>query len=251
MTAMTDETLCQMMADLGCKGMLAEFEAHAASPEVRALPFNDRLALIIGAERDLKRSNKARNCCNLAKFAQSDACIEDIIYDADRKLDRDRIATLSACAYIRAHENILVLGASDSGKTFVSCALGNAACRRGIKVRYIRLADLFAEIELAEQAGRYQKAFREYCRIPLLIIDDYLLSIPTVKQVQLLLELVEHREFTGSTIVCSQLHPSDWQQRINEKIQANSIYSRLVPQAHWLEIGGGQPMRERVRGSKN
>lgn len=102
-------------------------------------------------------------------------------------------------------------------------------------------------MEQGEKEGKYRRLFRDYCRVPVLVIDDYLLSIPTVKHVQLLLELVEHREFTGSTIICSQLHPSNWQQRIDEKIQANSIYSRLVPQAHWVEIGGDQPMRERMR----
>lgn len=244
---MTEETIRQAMMDLKCKGMLAEYDEQQKIPEIKTLSFDERFGLLLGAERDLKRSNKMQNCLNLAKFSQPDACIEDIIYDADRKLDKDAIVKLSTCAYIKDHDNILVLGASDCGKSFISCALGNAACRRGIKVKYIRLSDFFSQIEQAEQDGKYRKLFREYCRYPLLILDDFMLSIPTVKQVQLLLELVEHREFTASTIICSQLHPSNWQQRIDEKIQANSIYSRLVPQAHWIEIGGDQPMRERTR----
>lgn len=216
--AMTEETICQVMIELRCKGMLAEYEDQLRSPEIQSLSFNDRLGLLLGAERDLKRSNKVRNCCNLARFAQPDACIEEIIYDADRKLDKERVLKFSTCSYIGDHDNVLVLGASDCGKSYVACALGNAACRRGIKVRYVRLADFFADIERGEQDGKYRKLFREYCRVPLLIVDDFLLSIPTVKQVQTLLELVEHREFTTSTIICSQLHPSDWQQRVDEKI---------------------------------
>lgn len=244
---MTEEEIRQTMTELRCKGMLAEYDDQLRSPDMRSLSFNDRLGLLLSSERDLKRSNKVRNCHNLARFAQPNAYTEDIIYDEDRKLDRDTVIKLASCSFVKNKENVLVLGKSDSGKTFTGCALGNAACRRGIKTKYVRLADFFSEIERAESEGKYRKVFSDYCRVPLLIADDFLLSIPSVKQVQILLELVEHREFTASTVICSQLHPSNWQQRIDEKIQANSIYSRLVPQAHWLEINGTQPMRERIR----
>ena len=169
---------------------------------------------------------------------------------ADRALDRTTLLRLASCEYISRHENILVLGASDSGKTYIGCALGGAACRRGIRVRYTRLVDMFSALAEAEVNGKYLKKFKEYSAVPLLLLDDFMLSIPTIKEVQILIELCERREFTGSTIVCSQLAPADWQKRIDEKIQANAIHSRLVPSSHELLIKGIRPMRERLSTTK-
>lgn len=243
---MTDETIRHLMADLKLKGMLAEYESWA-SDGMAQMTFHVKLGLLLQAQHDLKRDNKVRAMHNKAKLAQPDAYTEEIIYDADRGLDRDLIVELAGCSFVADSDNVLVLGASDCGKSYVGCALGNAACRHGINTRYTRLSDLFEELEIAETKGRYLAKFNEFAKAKVLILDDFLVSIPKVTQVQILLELLERREYTGSTIICSLLHPSQWQQRINEKIQANSIYARLVPGAHWVEIKGEQPMRERVR----
>lgn len=110
---MSEETNRQIMGELKLKGMLEEYDQQQESSDMQTLSFNDRLELLLGAERDLKRSNKIRNCHNLAKFAQPHAYIEDIIYDADRGLEKEQLLKLSSCAYLKEHENILVLGASD------------------------------------------------------------------------------------------------------------------------------------------
>ena len=105
---------------------------------------------------------------------------------------------------------------------------------------------MFSALAEAESAGKYLKKFKEYATVPLLLLDDFMLSIPTIKEVQILIELCERREFSGSTIVCSQMAPAKWQKRIDEKIQANAIHSRLVPSSHELLIKGISPMRERL-----
>jgi DNA replication protein DnaC len=235
-----------MMRTLKLKGALAEYEAELESSQYSMLPFDERLGYLLAAEDNHKRDNRTRIRHNKARFAQPGACIEDIIYDVDRELDKTLILQLASCDFVSRRENVLVLGASDSGKTYLGCALGGAACRRGIRVLYARLADMFTRLAEAEVKGGYQKMFRAYTSVPVLLLDDFMLSIPSIKDVQTLIELCERREFTGSTIVCSQMAPADWQKRIDEKIQANAIYSRLVPNAHELVIKGGKPMRERL-----
>jgi DNA replication protein DnaC len=235
-----------LLRALKLKGMLDEYDAEVQSGQFDSLPFDERLNYLLCAEESRKRDNRTRNRHNKAHFAQADACIEDILYDADRGLDKATILRLASCEYVSRHENILILGASDSGKTYLGCAIGGAACRRGIKVCYSRLTEVFSILANAEKDGKYLKKFREYATVPVLLLDDFMLTTPTIKEVQILIELCERREFSGSTIVCSQMHPSDWQKRIDEKIQANAIYSRLVPSAHEVTIKGGRPMRERV-----
>jgi DNA replication protein DnaC len=112
-------------------------------------------------------------------------------------------------------------------------------------VAYIRLTDLFEALDRAEATGKLTKEFRYYATVSVLVLDDFLLSVPTLKQVQSLVELMEQRERTSSTIICSQLDPHNWHKRIDEAIQANCIYSRVVPTAHVIELKGKTPMRER------
>ncbi len=246
---MNERTVKDLIARLGYKGMLAEYEAQCDG-ECPTMSFNERFGILLQAQYDIKRSNKIRNFHQQAKFSQPFACVEDVDHAADRKLDAGLIGELASCSFVSNRENVLILGASDCGKSFLGCALGNAACRHQVKTKYLRLADMFALLAKAEVEGKYLRTFNDLAKAPLLILDDFLVSIPTIKQVQILLELVERREYSGSTIICTLLHPSDWQQRIDEKIQANSIYARLVPNAHWVEIGGNIPMRERMRSSK-
>jgi len=248
---MSIESNKELMRTLKLKGMLDEYDVECGTSDFDVIPFDDRLGYLLTAEDSRKRDNRTRNRHNKARFAQPDACIEDIIYDTDRALDRSEILRLSSCEYVGRHDNILVLGASDSGKTYIGCALGGAACRRGFKVRYTRLTDMFEALAQAEVNGGYLKAFREYATVPVLLLDDFMLAIPSIKEVQILVELCERREFSGSTIVCSQMAPEEWQGRMDEKIQANAIYSRLVPAAHRLFIKGNKPMRERLRTEEN
>jgi len=243
--AMNEQTVRNLMAQLGYRGMLAEYETQCDG-ECPTMSFNERFGILLQAQYDAKRSGRIRNFHQQAKFSQPFACIEDVDYAADRKLDAGLIGELASCSFVSNRENVLVLGASDCGKSFLGCALGNAACRHQVKTKHLRLADMFNLLAKAEAEGKYLRTFNDLARTPLLILDDFLVSIPTIKQVQILLELVERREYGGSTIVCTLLHPSDWQQRIDEKIQANSIHARLVPNAHWIEIGGNTPMRERM-----
>jgi DNA replication protein DnaC len=241
---MSIENTTQQLRVLKYKGMLEEFEAQATSTEYDHMSFMERFALIVEAEYLRRKNSRVALRHRQAGFAQRDACIEGINYSCERNISKDTMLTLASCSYIKRQENILILGASDSGKTYLSCALGNAACRRDIKVSYHRLTDLFAILELAEETGKLIRTFRHLATVPVLVIDDFLLSVPTLKQVQMLVELTEQRERTASTIICSQLNPRDWHKRIDEAIQANCIYSRLVPSAHMIELKGKTPMRE-------
>ncbi|MDR0308963.1 MAG: ATP-binding protein [Coriobacteriales bacterium] len=234
-----------LLRALRYRGMLEEFEAQLKSNEYDSLSFIERFSLLVEAEYLRKQNSRIQLRNKKAGFAQGDACIEGIDYSLDRNINKDTILKLASCTYVSRHENILILGPSDSGKSYLGCALGNAACRRDIKVSYMRLADLFESLDRAETAGRLTKVFRFFATVSILVLDDFLLSVPTLKQVQILVELMEQRERTASTIICSQLAPRDWHKRIDEAIQANCIYSRLVPSAHLIELKGATPMRER------
>ena len=126
------------------------------------LGFEDRFSLLVDAEWNRRQQNKLARIIHEARFAHPGAEIEDIEYHADRKLDKVQILRFATCRYIEEGHHIILKGASGSGKTFLACALGNAACRKFKKVRYIRLPELLEELGLAHASGELKKALKAY-----------------------------------------------------------------------------------------
>lgn len=172
------------------------------------------------------------------------ACVEDIYYLPDRSITRDRIARLATCAWIEARENLVIISESGGGKSCIAQALGVAACRKLMSVRYARLNDMFRELNVARSEGRVYDALDRFARPDLLILDDFFTTpIESPLNAVDLFEILEAREGRGSTMFASQLEPDQWYLRINSELCADSIPSRAVEHARVLDIKGPN-MRE-------
>ena len=115
---------------------------------ISSLPFEDRFGLLVDQEWTSRKNNHLKRLIKQAKFSDTGACVEDIEYHADRNLDKTQIARLSACDFITEHHNLLLLGATGSGKTYIACALGMSAIRNFLPVKYIRLPELLTELAI-------------------------------------------------------------------------------------------------------
>ena len=157
-------------------GTMAEaFRDQLTNPEISALSFEDRFGLLVDAEWTTRKNNTLTRMIKKAQFADPSACVENISYLPQRNLDKAQIARFAECSFIHEHHNILLMGATGCGKTYLACALGMAAVRKSYHVRYVRLPDLLTELAIARATGTYSKVIEQYKKPALLILDEWLL----------------------------------------------------------------------------
>ena len=224
--------------------MAASYRQQTGDSGINKLSFDERFGLLVDTEWTARKNNRLKRLIRSADFSISGACIEDIEYRADRKLDREQILQLETCTYISERHNIIILGATGAGKTYISCALGMSACRHFFSVKYIRLPDLLEELSVARGIGNFQKLIQGYKKIDLLILDEWLLIPLNDLESRDLLEIVEARHGRCSTLFSSQFDPAGWQVKIGEGPLAEAILDRIIHDSYTMLIEGEESMRK-------
>ena len=214
-------------------------------PGASDMTFDERFAMVVDAEWDARRVNKRTRLLRQAGFSDPEANVADIRYDADRKLDKARMAELSNCEWVRNHRNVLITGASGAGKSWIACALGVAACNAFFSVRYVRLPEMLDEL-VVDKDDEWLKAKKRYLKCDLLILDDWLLEKVDGKRARELLEIVEGRLRTGSLLICSQFSPAGWHSKLGEGAIADAVIDRIVYRSEVVHIEGDESMRKRI-----
>ena len=219
----------------------SEQQQHAA---LTSLGFDERFGLLVDAEwlaRDNKRVTRA---LKEAKLKFPHACLEAIDYPARRELDKAIIRQLATCRWVQEHHNVILVGATGTGKSFVACALAAHACRKGFRAYYRRAPRLFHDLTLARADGTYIRLLGKLARVDVLLIDDWGLAPVTDQERRDLLEILEDRYGDRSTIITSQLPPAQWHDYLADATLADAICDRILHNAHRLVLKGPSRRKE-------
>ncbi|MCL2824575.1 MAG: IS21-like element helper ATPase IstB [Polyangiaceae bacterium] len=247
---MLNEPTLDKLQAMRLQGMAASWLEQNSVAATAKLAFDERFGMLVDAEwthRDNKRLSRA---LKEAKLKLSAACVEDIDYPAKRELDKAVVLQLASCRWIQQHQAVLITGATGTGKTYIACALAQQACRKGFRCAYFRAGRLFDELRLAHADGSYIRLLARIARCDVLVIDDFAMAPVTDAQRHHLLEILDDRYETRSTIVTSQLDPSDWHDYLADPTLADAICDRIVHHAHRLMLKGPSRRKEKPADKK-
>lgn len=243
---MNEQTLSKLI-EMKLGGMAESYKEQAQNKDFQKMSFEDRFSLLVDLEYSRRKSNKLERLIKTATFLNSKACIEDLEYHEDRRLDKALILKLASGTYIHNSHNIILKGPTGSGKSFLATAFGISACRQFYNVKYIRLPELLDELTLAKLAadGSYRKSIKKYTKVDLLILDEWLLTDLSTDEAAILLEITEARHKVGSTIFCSQIDPTGWHIKLGNETIAEAILDRIIHDSYQILLDGEVSMRER------
>lgn len=216
--------------------------ARAIADQMEKTDFNDysfeeRLGLLVEYEWTYRQNKRLAILLKQAKL-RLDACVEDINYVHPRGLDRGLMKSLATCQWLNDHHNVIITGPTGIGKTFIACALANAACRLAFTARYYRLPRLLQDMALARADGTYPRVLSRLAKTDLLILDEWGMASFNDMQGRDLLELVDDRHQFHSTIIVGQIPVEHWHQLLPDPTVADAIMDRVVHNAYKIKLDG-------------
>ncbi len=242
---MLTENTVTKLREMHLSVMAAAYKEQLSDSSFQSMSFEDRVSLIVDKEWNSRKNNYLKRLIKQANLSEPNACIEDIEYHSDRNLNKNMITKLSTCNYIQEHHNVILLGATGSGKTYLACAFGMNAVRNFLSVKYIRLPELLTDLSIARGSGTIRKVMAQYKKYSLLIIDEWLLYALNETEARDVLEIIESRYKKASTIFCSQFDVPGWRDKLNDPILADAICDRIVHDSYSILIDCKDSMHKR------
>jgi DNA replication protein DnaC len=240
---MTEEETLEKLRQMKLHVMTQTFQEllHAAPSD--QLSFGEKFGLIVDREWTARENRKLDRLLRAAKLT-GNASAEDVVCSPERGLEKSLLRELATCRWVHAKQNVIVVGKTGVGKSFIGCALATTACRKGYRTLVTRVPRLVQELAVARAEGSYATVLARLAKLDILILDDFLLAPLKDSERRDLLEVLEDRYDKSSTIITSQVPTKNWHELIGDPTIADAICDRLIHNAHLIALRGPS-MRQR------
>ena len=245
---LTQQTLTQLRS-LKLSGMADALQEQLTQPRLGALSFEERLAMLVQRELASRDDRRRTRLLSLARLKYPQATIEDVDTRAGRGVDRGQITSLALGDWIKTGHTVIINGATGSGKTWLACALGQYACRRGHTVSYLRTPRLAEELRVLHGSGSFGKWLIQLAKTDVLILDDWAVAALDAGTRADLLEIIDDRAATRGTIITSQLPVEHWHSWIGDATIADAMLDRLLQRTHRITLKGESLRRSKQQPS--
>jgi DNA replication protein DnaC len=234
---MNTQATLQQMQKLNLSGMASAYQGILNLPADAHPDTHQCIATVIDAEWQHRNFTKSQMLLKLSKLRHK-ANLQDIIYNSERNIKKESIAMLADCSFIERAQNVIITGATGSGKSFLACALGTQACLHAYRTLYFNMNRFTEQLSLAKIQGTYIKWLNQLKKADLIILDDFGLQQPDQNAKLALLQLLEDRYDIRSTIIVSQLPIDNWYSFINEPTIADAILDRILAKCYKFDLKG-------------
>lgn len=243
---MLNQPTMEKLQTMKLYGMADAFREQFERTDLSQLSFEERFGLLVDCQWTWKENRALTRRLQLAKFKER-GVIEDIDYQHPRGLDRRLVRTLSSSDWVRQHQNVLLIGPTGIGKTWLGCALAHKACRDGFSAIHKRMAELFRDLAMARADGSIGLLLGRLARTDVLLLDDFAMAPMKDTERRDFLEICDDRYQRRSMILTSQMPVAHWHEQIGDPSIADSIMDRLIHNAHRLELSGESIRKKRSR----
>jgi DNA replication protein DnaC len=244
-----NEETIQKLVDMKLYAMAATLREMATSPPEGDLSIEERIGMLVDREWGARENKRLDRLLKDARVPAG-VCVEDLSCDPARGVDKSYARSLASCQWVRGKQNVIVVGATGAGKTYLGGALAQAACRQGFRALCIRTPRLLHRLAVARAEGTYSQELARIAKVAVLVLDDFLLAPMSDVERRDLLEVLEDRYDQSSTVITSQLPTKSWHQAIGDATIADAICDRLVHNAHVVALRGGSMRKKKAIASE-